>query len=374
MYEHHYLGLWISMTQHMTSKINVGHCDLYFMVQWFCVISWRLFDVCTSYFRSMNQYDPKFDLKINVGHCDLYFMVQRLCLIAWRLFHVPIFHGPVILCFILRTIWCVNIILGDYGSVWPEVWPQNKCMSLWPIFHGPLILPYISKTIWWMSVIFSDNEKVWHKPWPKNKYRSTWPIFLGLMILLNILEDYLIDEHHNWYNGSVWHKDWPHQVYVGQWPIFSGPVILLHILKAIWWRNVVLGIINQCDTKIDLLKYMSVAYISWSIEFAFYHCHRLKSFVYIKKWRWPGVFVPLQALALVRSFLSESSSKLPVTRTGIKARTSLISGRIRLLTYGVTCPWMTKILHFRTWISLRPLDQFWSNFMCSITGGDGKAA
>ena len=24
--------------------------------------------------------------------------------------------------------------------------------------------------------------------------------------------------------------------------------------------------------------------------------------------------------------------------------------------FGVTCPWMTKILHFRTWISLRPVD------------------
>ena len=28
------------------------------------------------YFESMNQYDPTFDLKINVGHCDLYSMVQ----------------------------------------------------------------------------------------------------------------------------------------------------------------------------------------------------------------------------------------------------------------------------------------------------------
>ena len=35
---------------------------------------------------------------------------------------------------------------------------------------------------------------------------------------------------------------------------------------------------------------------------------------------------------LARSFLIESSSKLPVTRTGIKARTRLISGRITLLT------------------------------------------
>ena len=33
-------------------------------------------DVCTSYFGSMNQYDPTFDLEINVGQCDLHFMVQ----------------------------------------------------------------------------------------------------------------------------------------------------------------------------------------------------------------------------------------------------------------------------------------------------------
>ena len=112
-------------------KINVGHCDLYFMVQWLCLIPWRLFHVWTSLFGimnqynlmhdlkvnvghrdhiswssdfalyledyliylhhtfwSMNQYNQTFDLKINVGHCDLYFMVQWLCLLPWRLFHV----------------------------------------------------------------------------------------------------------------------------------------------------------------------------------------------------------------------------------------------------------------------------------------------
>ena len=34
--------------------------------------------------------------------------------------------------------------------------------------------------------------------------------------------------------------------------------------------------------------------------------------------------------------------------------------------FGVTCPWVTKISHFRTWISLKPVGQSWSNFMCSI--------
>ena len=55
----------------------------YFTVQWFCLISWRLFDVWTSYFGIMSQYD--------------------------------------LTC----------------------VWPQNKCRSLWPIFHDPVILPFL---------------------------------------------------------------------------------------------------------------------------------------------------------------------------------------------------------------------------------------
>ena len=150
-----------------------GQQDPYFTVQWFCLISWRLFDVWTSYFGIMSQYDLTCDLKINVGHCDLYFMVQWFCLISRMLFdvwtsyfgimsqydrtfdikinvgHWPMFHGPVILPYILKTIWCMNFILRDYESVWHNIWPQNKCRSLWPIFHGPVILPYILKTDIW---------------------------------------------------------------------------------------------------------------------------------------------------------------------------------------------------------------------------------
>ena len=35
-----------------------------------------MFDVLTSLFGILSQYDPKFDIKINIGHCDLYVMVQ----------------------------------------------------------------------------------------------------------------------------------------------------------------------------------------------------------------------------------------------------------------------------------------------------------
>ena len=141
---------WLNLVTWTCGSWSEGHYDLYFMVQWFCLISWRLFDVCTSYFGSMNQYDPMFDLKINIGHCDLYSMVHWFCLISWRLFDV----------------W--TILFWDYESVWPKVWPQNKYRSLWPIFHGPVILPYILKTIWCMYIILWEYESVWPDVWPQN--------------------------------------------------------------------------------------------------------------------------------------------------------------------------------------------------------------
>ena len=36
--------------------------------------------------------------------------------------------------------------------------------------------------------------------------------------------------------------------------------------------------------------------------------------------------------------------------------------------FGVTCPWVMKISHFWTWISLEPVGQSWSKFMFSIIG------
>ena len=30
-------------------------------------------------------------------------------------------------------------MLQDYELVWPDIWPKNKCRSLWPVFHGPVI-------------------------------------------------------------------------------------------------------------------------------------------------------------------------------------------------------------------------------------------
>ena len=173
-----YIILWDyeSVWPDVWPKNNVSHCDLYFMVQWFCLVSWRLFDVWTSLFGIMNQYDPTFNRKIIVGHCDLYFMVHWFCVISWRLFDVwtslfgimnqydPTFDLKIIVgncdLYFMKTIWCMNIILQDYWSVWSDIWSQSKCKSLWPIFHGPVILPYILKTIWCMYIILWDYELI----------------------------------------------------------------------------------------------------------------------------------------------------------------------------------------------------------------------
>ena len=108
---------------------NKGHCDIYFSVHWFCLLSWRLCNVWTSYFAIMSQYDPTFDIKINVGHCDLYFMVHWFCILSLKLFDARKKTNTYIswsrdFSFILKVVWCMNIIIWDYESVWPAIWPK----------------------------------------------------------------------------------------------------------------------------------------------------------------------------------------------------------------------------------------------------------
>ena len=36
--------------------------------------------------------------------------------------------------------------------MWPDYWRQNISLLVWPIFHGSVILPYILNTICWINV------------------------------------------------------------------------------------------------------------------------------------------------------------------------------------------------------------------------------
>ena len=152
LYLEDYLSYFRSINRHdptFNLKINVGHCDLYFVVQWLCLMPWRLFHVWASLFGIMNKYDLMHHLEINVGHRDLYVTIQWFCLVSWRLFqvwtslfgilnqydpthllkinvgHCDLYFMVQWFCYILKTIWCMNIILGDCRSIWPVVWLPN---------------------------------------------------------------------------------------------------------------------------------------------------------------------------------------------------------------------------------------------------------
>ena len=111
----------------------------------FAFISWRLFDGWTSNFGIMIQCDTTFDLK---------------CRSQW-----PIFLGPVILSYFLKTLIYMNIVLCYNEPVWHNLWPLNR--SHWPLFHGPLILPNILETIWWM--LYSFKEAIYNHLIPDSK-------------------------------------------------------------------------------------------------------------------------------------------------------------------------------------------------------------
>ena len=171
-------------------NMNVSHCDLYFMVQWFCFISRRIFDIFT-YFQSMKWDDTTFDLNIILSHCDLYFMVQ------W-------------FTYISKTIWHMHIIFPDYEIVWHNLWPQYEYKSLWPIFHGPVILPYIWKIIWQMNIILPDYKILWHNVWPHMNVGQGMTYILWSSDFALYLKDHLTYKHHTsrLWNGITQYLTW----------------------------------------------------------------------------------------------------------------------------------------------------------------------
>ena len=199
--------------------------------------------------------------------CDM-----DLWILKWRsAWHI--FHDPVILPYILKTIWYMNIILWDYKSVWPYVWPHNKCRSLWPIFNGPVILPYILKIIWCMNIIPWDYESVWPNVRPQNKCRSLWPIFHGPVILCYILKTIWCMNVILWDYESVWPDFWSkNKRKLLQYDLYFSVLWFCLVL----WRLFDVGtsyfvIMSQCDVAFDPKKYRSLWPIfSWSSYFATY--------------------------------------------------------------------------------------------------------
>ena len=140
--------IWVIVQFHTASDLIyfVGQCDLYFMVQWFCPVSFRI----------LVQSDTVSDLILFVGHCDLYLMVQWFCIIPLLLIarhhtlgtcSVSHWEWPYIFCRSLRHIsWSSDFALylrpnqigmhhtSDTCSIWHCQWTHTICRSLWPVF------------------------------------------------------------------------------------------------------------------------------------------------------------------------------------------------------------------------------------------------
>ena len=173
----------------------------------FCLISWRLFDVCTWYIGSVNQYDLTFDLKINVGHCDLYSMVQWFCL----------------------------IIIWDYESYWPKVWPQNKYRSLW-----------FCVTSWRLFDVLTSSFGIMGQY--DLKINAGLCDLYFMVLWFSLISPILFDAWVSYFQ-KMRQCDPNFDLKVNiTWPILHGLVILLNIFKSIWWMNIIVGIMDQCDT------------------------------------------------------------------------------------------------------------------------------
>ena len=108
----------------------------------------------------------------------------------------------------------------------------------WPVFHGPVILPYILKNICWTNAIIGILVPCDAIFASLNVCGSVTYISWSSDFVL-YLEDYLMDGCCTGDIDSVWHKHWTETIYVSQWPIFHAPVILPYIL-TIWWTNVIM--------------------------------------------------------------------------------------------------------------------------------------
>ena len=182
--------------------------------------------------------------------------------------------------------------------MWPNEWPLTISRSLWPIFHGSVILPYILNTICWINVTpgilvpcdpiidvkiisvgvtyiswFSDFAVYleyylldkWHTWDITSMWPNEWPTYYIKVIVTYIswfsdfalyLEYYLLDKCHTWDISSLWPDYWRQNISLLVWPIFHGSVILPYILNTICWINVTPGILVPCDPTIDVKIYL----------------------------------------------------------------------------------------------------------------------
>ena len=133
------IGIFDPCDTHIYHIKCVWVSDLHFMVQWFCLISWRLFDGLMLYWRYW------FGVTKTLNWHGICRSVTYTC-ISWS--------SDFAIC--LEDYLMENVIIGILEPCNADL-PHKMCVGQWPTFHSPVILSYILKTIWWRNVVL----KLW---------------------------------------------------------------------------------------------------------------------------------------------------------------------------------------------------------------------
>ena len=147
--------------------------------------------------------------------------------------------------------------------MWHKHWTETIYVGQWPIFHDPVILPYILKTIWWTNVIVGIldpcDAKIKHIKcmWVSDLHFMvqwfwliSWRRFNGEMldwrywfsVTLSLTNKYICRSvtYILWYSDSVF------------------------IFNTIWWTSLILWIVLVLIWAIDLylmVKWFWIIYL-----------------------------------------------------------------------------------------------------------------
>ena len=165
----------------------------------------------------------------------------------------PIFHGSVILPYILNTICWINVTPGILVPCDPIIDVKISLLLVWPIFHGSVILSYILNTICWINVtpgIFLPCD-------PMNDhllYLGHCDLYFMLQWFCLYFYYYFMENCHTWIIISMWQNDLHTNTSRSLWPILYGLMI-----KMLQYKMYPAGEL-RCPTKALVL---SLSQICW---------------------------------------------------------------------------------------------------------------
>ena len=164
---------------------------------------------------------------------------HRFCLICWTNAITGILVPCDVKIYLIKCMWVSDL----------HFMVQRFCLLSWRLFDGLMLYGK-----YWFSVTQTLN-------WNYRCRSVTYISWSSDFVLY--LEDYLME--------ILIQRDTNielklYTLYVGQWPIFHGPVILRYILQTIWWTNVIIGILDPYDTKINHIKCIQVSDLHFVVQ------------------------------------------------------------------------------------------------------------